>query len=55
MEHQIYERLGLHPHSTRLLATHQDMTVLERLRYPLRQRLLDLRKNQQRPAAQQVI
>ncbi|KAI1505520.1 kinase-like protein [Biscogniauxia marginata] len=54
-ERQIYERLGPHPYITTLVATHHDMLVLERLQYPLRQRLLDLRKNQQRPAVQQVV
>lgn len=54
-ERQIYERLGTHSCITKLLATHQDIIFLERLRYPLRQLLLDLRKQQQRPAVEQVV
>ncbi|KAL7953128.1 kinase-like domain-containing protein [Trichoderma compactum] len=54
-ERQIYERLGNHPYITALLATSKDGIFLERLQYPLRQRLLDLREKQQRPTAQQVV
>lgn len=55
VERRIYERLGPHPYITSLLATHKDMIVLERLQYPLRQRLLDFRKNNQRPPSQTVV
>ncbi|KAL1849888.1 hypothetical protein VTK73DRAFT_9796 [Phialemonium thermophilum] len=54
VERQIYERLGSHPRIAKLLGTVGDMLILERLQCPLRQRLLDLRSQQQRPTAQQV-
>lgn len=54
-ESQIYERLGAHPYITAVFGTHQNMIVLERPRYTLRQHLLDLRKDQQQPAEQQVV
>ena len=41
IERRVYQRLGQHPHITTFLGVHQDMLVLERLQYPLRQRLLD--------------
>ncbi|KAI1410007.1 kinase-like protein [Hypoxylon sp. FL1857] len=55
VEKRIYERLGPHPCITMLLGTHEDMLILERLQYPLRQRLLNLRKYQQRPAPRDAV
>ncbi len=55
IERQIYERLGPHPYITKLLYTHKGMIVLERLQYPLRRRLLDIRKQKQLPVAQDVV
>jgi len=55
IERQIYERLGPHPYITKLLYTHKRMIVLERLRYPLRRRLLDIREQKQLPVAQDVV
>jgi serine/threonine protein kinase len=43
VEHTIYKRLGPHPHITKLLGTYRDKIILERLQFPLRKRLWDLR------------
>lgn len=52
IERQIYERLGPHPHITKLLGADEDkgIIVLERLQCSLRQHLFNLRKTGQRPA-----
>jgi serine/threonine protein kinase len=55
IERQIYERLGPHPYITKLLYIYKDMIVLERLQFPLRRHLLDLREHQQLPVAQNVL
>jgi serine/threonine protein kinase len=55
IERQIYERLGPNPYITKLLYTHKGMVVLERLQYPLRRRLLDIREQKQLPVAQDVV
>jgi serine/threonine protein kinase len=55
VERQIYERLGPHPYITKYICAHEDMIVLERCKYPLRRRLLDLQKLNQRPIAQDVV
>lgn len=57
IERTIYERLGSHPHITRLLSIHDNggVIVLERLQYPLRKRLWDLRDAGQRAPAQDVL
>lgn len=44
IEYKIYQRLGQHPRITKFLGVYNGMLVLERLQCPLRQRLLDLRK-----------
>ncbi len=51
IECQIYDRLGLHPSTTALLGSQQDMVILERLQYTLRHRLHELRGRDERPAA----
>lgn len=50
VEHQIYDRLGLHPCITALLGSQQDMVILERLQYTLRHRLHELRGRDEHPA-----
>ncbi|KAH9216720.1 kinase-like domain-containing protein, partial [Leptodontidium sp. 2 PMI_412] len=52
---QIYDRLGPHPYITKLLCTHKGMIVLERLQYPPRRRLLDIREQKQLPVARDVV
>ncbi|KAI1656543.1 kinase-like protein [Daldinia decipiens] len=54
IEGQIYQRLKSHPYITKLLAIHEKGIVLERLQYPLRQRLLDLQKDRQQPTPREV-
>ncbi|KAG9241303.1 kinase-like domain-containing protein [Calycina marina] len=54
IERKIYERLGPHPYITKLLYTHKGTIVLERLQYPLRRRLLDIREQKQLPVAQDM-
>ncbi|KAK2864966.1 hypothetical protein FQN49_004043 [Arthroderma sp. PD_2] len=44
-EREILERLGDHPRIVKLLYTHKDLIVLERLRYPLRFRIWELRED----------
>ena len=55
IERTIYERLGSHPYITKLLFLHKGMIVLERLQYPLRKLLWDLRDAGQLPPAQDVL
>ena len=55
IERRIYERLGPHPYITKFLCAHKDTIVLERLKYPLRKRLHDLRKHNQLPRDQDVV
>lgn len=55
VERRIYERLGRHPHITTFLGVHQGMLVLERLQYPLRKRLWDLRGTKLLPSTQDVL
>ena len=55
IERAIYERLGSHPHITKVLSTYENMLVLERLQYPLRKRLWDLRDAGQLPPPQDVL
>lgn len=55
IERIIYERLGSHPYVTRLLSIHNGMIVLERLKYPLRKRLWDLRDAGQLASIQDVL
>ena len=55
IERQIYERLGPHPYITKLLYIHKGMIVLERLQYPLRRRLLDIREQKLLPVPQDVV
>lgn len=55
IERRIYERLGPHPYITRFFCAHRDMIVLERLKYPLRKRLYDLREHNQLPKGQDVV
>lgn len=43
VEQKIYHRLGTHPCITKFLGTYRDKIILERLQYPLRKRLWDLR------------
>lgn len=55
IERQIYERLGPHPYITKFLCAYKDMIILERLKYPLRKRLFDLSKLNQRPIPQDAV
>jgi len=55
IERRIYERLGSHPYITKFLGAYRGMIVLERLQYPLRKRLYDLRENNQLPQSQDVV
>lgn len=54
-ERVIYERLGPHPHITRVLSTQNNLLVLERHQYPLRRRLWELRDAGQMPLLEDVI
>jgi serine/threonine protein kinase len=54
-ERAIYERLGSHPYITKVISIHKDMLVLERLQYPLRKRLRDLRDAEQLPAPKDIL
>lgn len=52
IERMIYERLAPHPSVTKFLSAENGMIILERLQYPLRQRLRDLQQaNQATPIA----
>jgi serine/threonine protein kinase len=55
IERRIYERLGQHPYITKFIAAHPNEIVLERLQYPLRKRLLELRRANERPAIQTIL
>ena len=55
IERAIYERLGSHPYITKKLSIHKNMLVLERLQYPLRKRLWDLRAAGQLPPPQDIL
>jgi len=55
IERRIYERLGPHPYITKFFCAHKDMIVLERLKYPLRKRLFDLREHNQLPMSHDVV
>jgi serine/threonine protein kinase len=55
VERAIYKRLGSHPYITKVLSTHRNMLVLERLQYPLRKRLWDLRDAGQLPPPLDVL
>ncbi|KAF2254544.1 kinase-like protein [Trematosphaeria pertusa] len=55
IESTIYNRLGSHPYITKFLYTYKGMIVLERLQYPLRKRLWDLRNAGAPPPATDVL
>lgn len=55
VERRIYKRLGQHSYITKFIAARPNEIVLERLQYPLRKRLLDLRKTNERPAMQTLL
>ncbi|KAF1958341.1 hypothetical protein CC80DRAFT_524489 [Byssothecium circinans] len=55
IESAVYNRLGPHPYITKFLYTYNDMIVLERLQYPLRKRLWDLRDVGALPPAKDVL
>lgn len=55
IESTIYNRLGSHPYITNFLYTYNGMIVLERLQYPLRKRLWDLRDAGALPPAKDVL
>jgi serine/threonine protein kinase len=55
IENTIYTRLGSHPYITKFLYAYKGMLVLERLQYPLRKRLWDLRDAGERPPAKDVL
>lgn len=55
IERRIYKRLGQHPYITRFITANSNEIVLERLQYPLRKRLLELRSNKVRPVTQTVL
>ena len=54
-ERTIYDRLGSNPYITKVLSIHKDMLVLERLQYPLRKWLRDLRDAEQLPAPKDIM
>lgn len=55
IERQIYERLGPHPYITKYFGARDRMIVLERLKYPLRKHLQDLRDDNKLPIADDVV
>ncbi|KAK7415861.1 hypothetical protein QQZ08_012218 [Neonectria magnoliae] len=55
VERRIYKRLGQHPYITKFITAHPNEIVLERLQYPLRKRLLELRRNNERPAMRTIL
>lgn len=55
IESTIYDRLGSHPYITKFLYTYNGMIVLERLQYPLRKRLWDIRDAGVLPPAKDVL
>ncbi|KAF2001760.1 kinase-like protein [Amniculicola lignicola CBS 123094] len=55
IESAIYNRLGSHPYITKFLYTYNGMIVLERLQYPLRKRLWDLRDAGASPPTKDVL
>ncbi|KAF5024771.1 hypothetical protein F66182_3149 [Fusarium sp. NRRL 66182] len=55
VERRIYKRLGQHPYITKFITAHSNEIVLERLQYPLRKRLLELRGNNERPAVRTIL
>jgi len=55
VERTIYNRLGPHPYITKYLYEYNGKTVLERLQYPIRKRLWDLRDVGARPPAKDVL
>ncbi|KAM3511353.1 hypothetical protein MY11210_005026 [Beauveria gryllotalpidicola] len=52
---RIHQRLDYHPYITRFLGLYQGMLLLERLQYPLRKRLLDLRSQGQVPVTEDAV
>lgn len=55
VERKIYERISPHPYITKFLSAHEGMIYLERLQYPLRKRLWDLRDAGQVPHKTDVV
>lgn len=55
IECKIYQCLGQHPRITKFLRVYDGMLVLERPQHPLRQRLLDLRKENRLPVTQDAL
>lgn len=55
VECKIYTRLGQHPCITKFLGIYQGMPVLERLQYPLRKLLWDLRDKKELPVFRDVV
>ena len=55
IERRIYERLGPHPYITKYFGARDGVIVLERLEYPLRKRLQDLRDNNKLLMADDVL
>lgn len=55
VECKIYTRLGQHPSITKFLGVYQGMPLLERLQYPLRKRLWELRDKKELPVSQDVV
>lgn len=55
VERQILERLGEHPRVVRLLKIHRNMAILERLLYPLRARIEELRDDGAEPTVKEIL
>ncbi|KAM5476276.1 hypothetical protein MauCBS54593_000961 [Microsporum audouinii] len=55
VERKILERLGDHPRIVKLLYTYKDLIVLERLRYPLRFRIWELREDGRTASQEDVL
>ncbi|KAF2003267.1 kinase-like protein [Amniculicola lignicola CBS 123094] len=55
IERAIFDRLSSHPYIVKLLYIHNDMIVLERLQYPLRKRLWDLRTAGEVPPPKDIL
>ncbi|KIX92115.1 uncharacterized protein Z520_12199 [Fonsecaea multimorphosa CBS 102226] len=54
VEREIYGRLGHHPRIVKCISIHDKGIILERLQYPLRLRLIELRQKNELPAEAQI-
>ncbi|OAP60456.1 hypothetical protein AYL99_05458 [Fonsecaea erecta] len=55
IERRIFERLGEHPRIVKVLRVERDMLVLERLQYPLRLQMHELRGSGAKPAVKDIL